>query len=148
MIKIKFQSRIISTGRLLPDEANVNSLATAREDLLAIIDVFNAEETQRYGDKAQLRELVAVDTGQEGQLVHDWHKKNLVGEPRAYGRGRVVRIVDTWQCEKCKMLREVRTLDGVPRGGACYPERTCEVCGKIFKDAHNLERHRQRCEAG
>ena len=138
MIRIKFQSRIIATGRLLPDETSVGSMATAREELEEIIKRFNREEKAMYGDKAQLRELVAVDADQDGQLVHDWHKQNLGGEPKAYGRGHVVRIVDTWQCDKCKMVQEVRTLDNVPHGGVCFPDRTCETCGKIFKSAHNL----------
>lgn len=146
MIRIKFQSRNTATGALLADEASVTSMANARRELLTIISNFNATELSRYGDKAQLRELVAVDTGQEGQLQHDWHKKNLVGEPKKYGRR--VRIVDTWQCSGCGMVREVVTLDSVPHGGACFPDRTCRVCSKLFKSPANLERHRQRCEAG
>ena len=112
-------------------------------ELLAIISNFNATELDRYGDKAQLRELVAVDIGQEGQLQHAWHKKNLVGERNKHGN-----VVDIWQCTGCKIVREVMTLDSVPHGGDCYPDRTCGVCGKLFKSPANLERHQQCHEAG
>lgn len=143
MIRIKFQSRNLATGELLPEEASVGSLATAREELKELIERFNEEEKRRYGDDAQLRELVAVDTDQKGKLQHDWHKKSLCGERNKRGR-----IVDIWQCRGCGIRREVTTLGGVPRGGDCFPERTCVVCCKVFANAANLRRHMQRKEAG
>ena len=139
MIRIKFQTRNVSTGEIMNEEANVTSTKDARMELQALISQFNATELARYGDNAQLRELVAVDTGQQGQLQHDWHKKNLIGVHDKHGR-----IVDTWQCRGCKMLRKVVTLDGVPHGGDCFPERTCRVCGKVFVSAKSLARHQQR----
>ena len=141
MIRIKFQTRNVSTGDIMNEDANVISMKDARMELQALVSRFNATELARYGDDAQLRELVSVDTGQEGQLQHDWHKKNLGSELDKHGF-----IFDTWQCRGCGIRREVRTLDGVPHGGDCFPERTCRVCGKVFASAKNLGRHLRRKE--
>lgn len=139
MIKIKFQSRNKKTGELLADEASVGSLATAHEELEQLIEQFNIEERRRCGDDARLRELVSVDTGQEGQLQHDWHKRNLVGERNKRGH-----IVDFWGCSACGMEREVAMVGDVPHSGDCFPERTCKLCGKLFKNARNLLQHMER----
>lgn len=135
MIKVKFQIRIRKSGEIINDEANVSSLATAREELVEQVAEFNRVERVRYGDDARLREFIAFDSSQGGQLQHDWRKKSLVGEERKYG------IVDVYKCSQCGLKHEVLTLDGVPRGGDCFPERTCAECGRLYVDERNLKRH-------
>lgn len=135
MIKVKFWACTIGEeGSPFLDEANLDSLENAEDNIKQIIIEFNKEEQRRQGETARLRKFIKLGE-EKPTLVHSWTKMRFGQEDRAG-------IHDIWQCERCKIIRKIYSLDGVPRGGDCYPERTCKFCHKIYTTQDRFLKHK------
>lgn len=135
MIKVRFWACTVGKeDSPFLDEATLDSLENAEDNIKQIIIEFNEEEKRRHGESAYLRKFIKLGE-EEPTLVHTWTKMRFGQIDRAG-------IYDTWQCERCKIIRKVYTLAGVPSGGDCYPERTCEVCHKIYTTRKNFLKHK------
>lgn len=62
-MRIKFEFKIIESGVVYADEANVESIETAKEEIEQLLKEFNEEEKRRYGDTVRYRILESIDLG-------------------------------------------------------------------------------------
>lgn len=135
MRKVNFIARTEGSDEEFVDEAIVLGEGDLEAELKIAVSQFNEEEKTKYGKKA--RQRIFVRLVGLGNPIHEWHKVSLMGQRDA------VSIYDLWRCGRCGLVRRVRSVNAVPSGGDCFPDRTCAPCSRVFKTAENLEKHKQ-----
>lgn len=108
-MKIKLTVKDPTGGEPWTEE--LDSPACTLEDAEAygrrLVDDFNREERERYGDRAiGYREFVACSLSGELNQRHDWRKTNLVTQ-----RGRDG-LFDSFRCHRCGVTGKRYTLGG------------------------------------
>lgn len=127
----------LGDGKEYEDVLKVSSMETAQADIEAILERFNQEECQLYGDDVKQRKLIRIieDTGFRS---HDWRKVNLVGQRDRRG------IYDLYECTSCLMKYKRYGLGGGLLVTDCYPGQVCTKCNWTFKTKDSLIKHNQR----
>jgi len=130
---IEIQAKIQIEGKDTHiEKLPVNSLETAEEEVKAMIENFN--KNLWPGEKP--RKFIEIIKGGE-KLLHNWERQNLVTQRDKYG------LYDTYICKNCGLKQKRRSISR-PLPTACYPDRTCTICNKVFKSKKNLIRHQMK----
>lgn len=132
---IRYQDGSAQWEESLPVPAGIDPRAYIR----GLLEDFNEEEIDRYGDKARLRELVSVDTT-SGTRMCSWTRVNAVTLADRKG------LYNRYRCDKCRLTVRTHAM-ARPAEKECHPERVCTICNKEFASDTNLARHMARKHA-
>jgi len=106
------------------------------EFIREMLEEFNELETERYGDKAQLRKFISVDTASSIRMC-SWTRVNAVALSDSKG------MYNIYQCGECKLTVRTGAM-ALPGEKECHPERVCTICNREFASDTNLAKHMVR----